>query len=763
MKKREWMRKKTAPALLLLVLGVILGGCQSKGAESEAVKQVKDYVYKVQEIEVPELEDGYTASQLLQAGGKNYAYGYAWSEDGESYQICFYELLEDGSVGQQYSFRPEENYSYNDLTGAGDGNLYCIVNHFGPSEENPEEYIDEYYFTKITMEGEKLFMIDLDDIPEIKKLHEEEGYLSVYNMILLQDKICMNCMERFCIFDEEGNFISILQGEDGNTELQQASLYPTESGKVVAVCYGESGIELAEVDMQSGSLKEKYELPGVDYGYAFYQGMGYDLYLTDDYGLYGYNLGDAEKTQIFNYLDSDFGSNLSNVIPLSEKEFLAAYYDMESGRDWIGKFMKVDPSEVKEKEVITLAMGYSDWSIRMRVLAFNKENEKYRISLQDYSALYATSEDYSAGVSRLNTDIASGNVPDIILIDNSMPADSYASKGLLEDLFPYIERDSELADEELMPNIVEAFSKDGKMYVLVPHFAIQTMVAKTSVVGGERGWTIQEALDIWEAQPEGTEFLAGMDRDSVFRSFVEMLSSEFIDTETGKCNYNSQEFVQLLEFVNRFPETLADDYYSDDYWMSYDSMWRDGRVLAATQYIGNYSSYNRTEKGNFGEKITMIGYPSESGDGTVIQPTLQLAISSKSKNKEGAWEFLRYFLLDEYQKEGYGFPITVSHLERMQKEATESPYYLDENGNKVEVEDFWYIGDEEIVIDPMTEEEAEAFTQQLYELKNVANFDEALFQIIEEEAAAYFAGQKTAQEVSEIIQSRAQIYVNENR
>ena len=41
--------------------------------------------------------------------------------------------------------------------------------------------------------------------------------------------------------------------------------------------------------------------------------------------------------------------------------------------------------------------------------------------------------------------------------------------------------------------------------------------------------------------------------------------------------------------------------------------------------------------------------------------------------------------------------------------------------------------------------------------------DEALLQIVQEEAAPFFAGQKSARDVAGIIQSRAQLYVNETR
>ena len=192
-------------------------------------------------------------------------------------------------------------------------------------------------------------------------------------------------------------------------------------------------------------------------------------------------------------------------------------------------------------------------------------------------------------------------------------------------------------------------------------------------------------------------------------------------------------------------------------------MWREGKVLALATSIGDFRGYSYTEKGTFGEKVTMIGFPSFNGEGSVIQPGQQLALSSKSKCKEGAWEFLRVFLQDEYQENIYGLPISIKCLDKLAARAMEKPYYMDENNEKVEYDDTYYISGVEIVIPPMTAQETEELKEQLYSFTQVYKFDEALFNIINEEAAPYFAGQKSVRDVAGIIQSRVQIYVNENR
>lgn len=61
----------------------------------------------------------------------------------------------------------------------------------------------------------------------------------------------------------------------------------------------------------------------------------------------------------------------------------------------------------------------------------------------------------------------------------------------------------------------------------------------------------------------------------------------------------------------------------------------------------------------------------------------------------------------------------------------------------------------------MTDEDAQRFLALLNEIDNVAIYDETVLGIIDEEASAFFAGEKTAEETASIIQSRVQLYVSE--
>lgn len=764
-------KKKLFLQGLFLLLMAGLWGCGKKSADNVPVTTAsKDYVYKTEVLENIFGQENRMVDRMVRSGDTFYAYGYEWNEETENSVFMVYQINEEGTLENEYSIPVEENTSFRNISMDDEGNIYCVINESQEvtGEADPEtgeemvDYMDTYYLTKMNLQGERLFSTNLNEIPEFKARWEEDGYFYVGDMILDKEKgIYINAMGMLGKFDLECNFREVME-ESKWEELSAANFVLLNDGRIAAYLYEDDGITLALADLEQGTLGEKYKVPGRSYEFSYYPGIGYDLYLTDSNSLYGYNIGDADKTMLMNYIDSDLDTyNVYNVVGINERQFFA-FCD---GENVPVKFTKVDPEDVKDKKQITLATVYTNWQIRQEVVKFNKSSDEYRITIIDYNSLYATDDDYMAGLNKLNTDIVSGKVPDILVVEENMPVNSYINKGLFEDLKTYINKDQEIDMNDLMPNVIEAFSTDGKLYTLIPSYYIETLVAKTSDVGEKKGWTVQEAKGLLASKPEGTQFINNITREEMLDYCMSMAGSQFIDWETGKCNFNSDEFIQMIEFIKSFPEEVDMEEFEDDYWINYDAMWREGKVITSKVGISNFNYYNYLEKGTYGEKITMIGFPAPAGDGSVIRPTFQLAISSKSPNKEGAWAFLRTFLLEEYQAgdSNYNLPISIKRLKELAEEATQRPYYIDENGNKVEYDETYYIGEVEIVISPMTKQEAEAFMDQLYSFTEVYHYDESLLNIIKEEIAPYFKGQKSAKDVVAIINSRAQIYVSENR
>ena len=748
------MKKRTAYMWLLLLIITGFCGCGKKSVgNGEPVIASKDYIYKVEDMDIFSEDQG--IDQIMRCGNQIYMYGYSWDEETEGTILSIFQLDHDGTLGEVYQLPGENNIGRSHIHIDKEGYLYCIETVYPESEEeiDPDtgelieveevEDVERRYLVKMSLQGEKIYSVCLNDIPEFQKLYEDNGFFYVNNMIVDDEKaIYLRTLGNLVQFDMEGNLVKMVDSEQN--ELRDASII------------------ILDDDLDKGTIGEKYKLPGLSYEYNFFPGVGYDLYLSNSIGIYGYNLGDSDKTLLMNYIDSDLETyGINNLVAISEREFFG-FYD---GASVPVRFTKVDPKDVKDKQQITLATVYTNWTIRQEVINFNKTNEDYRISILDYNALYGSDNDYMAGISKLNNDLVSGKVPDILIVNMSMPVESYINKGLFEDLKPYIKEDEELDLNDLMPNIIEAFSANGKLYSLVPSYYIHTLATRVSDVGDKEGWTVQEAVEILDSKPSGTQFINDVTRNDMLEYCMDMSGSQFVDWDRGVCHFDSDEFIQMLEFIKRFPKEIDYDKRDDAYWMNYDAMWREGKVLTSVVSVTDFRDYNYLTKVTYGEDITLIGFPTASGDGATINPSLQLAMSAKSENKEGVWEFLRNFLLDEYQEScsDYSLPISVKRFNEMGEEAMQRPYYMDENNNKVEYDETYYIGEIEVEVTPMTEQEVERFKENIYSFTDVYRSDENLINIINEETAPYFADQKSAKDVAAIIQSRVQIYVNENR
>ena len=93
----------------------------------------------------------------------------------------------------------------------------------------------------------------------------------------------------------------------------------------------------------------------------------------------------------------------------------------------------------------------------------------------------------------------------------------------------------------------------------------------------------------------------------------------------------------------------------------------------------------------------------------------------------------------------------------------ERPYWEDEDGNKEYYDYTYWNGDTEVIIDPLTREEVDKLYDYISKVDKTYYYDEELSNIINEEAAAFFEGQKSAKDVANIIQNRVQLYINESR
>jgi len=278
------------------------------------------------------------------------------------------------------------------------------------------------------------------------------------------------------------------------------------------------------------------------------------------------------------------------------------------------------------------------------------------------------------------------------------------------------------------------------------------------------GWTIEDLVNLVKSKPQGTEAFEYAGKESMLSMLCIYGMNQFVDWETGKCSFDSDTFVQMLEFANTMPN--ESEIVFDESAPSTPEKIQSAQLLLTNANISDVASYQMYQS-MYGEPITFIGYPTQSGTGSAITSgEVLLAMSSKSKNKEAAWEFIRGFLTSDYQNSTdiWSFPILKTALDAKFKTAMTPEYYEDENGNQVEqIKTSWGYNDFNVDIYAATQEDVDAVMKLINGVDSVYEMDNNMYSIISEESAAFFAGQKNAKEVADVIQSRIQIYVNENR
>lgn len=682
---------------------------------------------------------------------------------GETLRLGGFHILDvpEGMLGSSY---------VNAMAVGADGTLWIINRMSTYSYDVPEDFDaenDDYW--NYYVPGETQVLLCQYDAKGQQMNTVDLGTLGdVYPRDLIVDQggnIYLNTGEMIYVFDSEGTSLMELTNENWS-ELTQIS--DTEVG-LIGYNADYFTRQLRMIDLEAKDYGEVIELP---YNASnLYRGFGDYQLIYDDYGdvVYGYNMETGESEKLFSWLDCDvncdsFINYEFSVLPDGRIVALTEDYSKTPVEYEFVQLEKVDASTLPQKQELTLACMYVSQDIRNEVINFNRSHDDVRIAVQDYSE-YNTDEDYTAGLVKLNTEILSGIMPDI-LDTSGLPIDQYAAKGLLVDLWTLIDNDAELSREDLMTHLFDVMSTNGKLYQITDFFTIRTAVGNADVIGDRSGWTLDEMLEVKATMPENsTIFGDGDTKYGILSSCIGRSIAGFINWEENTCSFDSQEFIDLLNFANSFPAEF--DWNNYDYESSEGtySRFRNGRQLLLDAYISDFQ-YMQVLSAMVGGNPAYVGYPSATGNGSAFGlGDASLAISTACERTDLAWSFVRTFLTEDYQSTDYiwSFPTNRHSFETLVEREMTPQYETDpETGEQVEVSNgTWAWDDLEIEVYSMTQEDYDKF-MQLYEACNsIYSSNDTVYALILEEVAAFFDGQKTAEETAKIIQDRVSLYVME--
>lgn len=503
----------------------------------------------------------------------------------------------------------------------------------------------------------------------------------------------------------------------------------------------------------------------------------YAYFYTRNGSIYGERKDTGKTEKVVDWMSCDVDSNSissDNIAFLSDGRIAAVLSDYNrqdgSRQQQVVVLTRVDASSVKQKTELTLACYGLDYNLRSQIVKFNKNNSEYRIVVKDYSEL--SSGDGADGLTKLNTEIISGNVPDLMMT-NQLPLAQYAAKGLLEDLWSYIDADPEYSRDALMLQPINAAQTDGHLYQMPIDFGVVTAIGLNKVVGGYTSWTLADVNDALSKLPEGaTVFNKYYTQAEMLQYCVAMNAANFMNWQDGTCNFDSDEFRALLEFVKPLPADY--DWQSDDedYESDYSRV-RNGKQLLYPTSISDFDNLYYTFAA-LNNDAAFIGFPREDGSsGNCFTSQVSLAITTACKDKSAAWSFIRSTLSDDYQTNMWSFPIVKSAFEAQAAKAMEQEYetdadgnqILDENGNPIPISTGGMsYGDEPMIeLYAVTQEQYDAVMDVINTTTSYLDYDTNVLDTISQEAAAYFSGDKTVEEVSKLIQNRVSLYMQEQK
>lgn len=785
MKTNNITRITAFTAALALICGNAASCGSKKTSESSTAKELLQNSYKAEELDCSTNFSQVSGAVYSPESKKVYI---AASKENEKSSKLFITDLEFAEFNEVDLGLEEGSESFFRTAAGQDGSAYVVaaINDYGdfevPDFDDPdfdyekfdfdameEARVTTYTFYHIDAEGNILTN------SEIKDINDYAGDDTYFDNIIPFGK------DKFLLTFSGENSKGVAVDADGKV-IDEADISAfnwvmggsdTTEGKTVLCGYTAKGIKLKYMD--TDALKpdgNEIELKdnALNSIMSIIKGNGdYIIYADTESGLYGIK-NDGSSDEIINWTDSDVNTNYGRcLIPLDNGEFVI--YNPEDNA--FLRMTKRDSSEFENTKVITLAMLFDDGTVSESVKKFNKSHDDIRIKTVNYEKYNQYDEEegkmLNSADKQLKMDIISGKAPDMVAAYNNSLTLSLAGKDVFADLGTFLDSDSDLSRDDILPNVLEASSINGKILSLPSYFTVSTMAVKTKFFDKEN-WTFEDLKKTYEKMPENTELLEYTTRLNAFYT----LRSAFgncIDYEKGTCNFNTNEFKDVLEFCMQFKDDdeLMDWYNSaseeeiNDFFNDSQTQFKDEKALIYDLFMSDFRDYKVAKQGMFNDDITLVGTPSTDGTGAKLGLSNNFSILESSANKQECWNFIKEFFTEEsYENEGYGFPTLKSAFDKKVENASKPRTYTDEDGDVHVIDDSIYINGKEIKVDPLTDDEKKYIVDYV---KNIKSTDlvitDEVEDIINECIKSYFKKEKSVDETIELINSKVSILLSE--
>lgn len=452
----------------------------------------------------------------------------------------------------------------------------------------------------------------------------------------------------------------------------------------------------------------------------------YDCLVVGQTALFGWNIGENTATQIISF--DTYGlvaSNISAFACVGNGIFVGSTWksgELEDRLFWL------EPSDGIEEAASEKTLRIAGLS-RPMVLAsaisdFKALHPEYIVEYIDYAELYG-----DQASQRLQIDLIQGNAPDLLFV-NGLPFEAYANRGILENLYEWIDADDSVNRDDFTDNLMkELESADHNLYRIPQSYSIVTTAGTQAVAGSRTEWTYKAINDELANNKKILSAFYGEPRESLALTLPLYMIHTLVDYEKAESNFNSDEAISFLRFLNNVQPHIQIQYKAEN---EMDAL-RNGEIIFAQLMILSPEMFAETDD-SFNGELLYLGYPDAAGGSFYLN--LPMSIPTMAEEKYGAWEFMKMMFSSEYY-------------------ATRGGWIPLQSGFVTSLENARANG--------VSEESTKKLEKIQKDICSLAYYDEMVSEILEDETSYMFAGAKTVEETAEQIDKRVQLYLTEQR
>lgn len=556
------------------------------------------------------------------------------------------------------------------------------------------------------------------------------------------------CAE-FYLFDRDGE---ILLEYEGTREQQLVEPLRTPDGELILPVYDsvEKCYEFLWADAAEGELRPLAQMKTfIPYIRQMYGMLGDDIYYRSDEGaeegIVRWNIKSGRQVQVLGFQTAGIGMNFQTMLVLREGQTpvlcLSRYKNGEGTKEWLTELAEQRPADDGSIRVA----GFTGYDRRVAECAVQAslETPDFRYEYEDASAQEARD--------RILIELSQGKGPDILFVT---PEDLYMleEKGLLLDLGELIPLDIR---EELLPGALEIGTVDGRL-MGVPVGVLADTLAVDGDTWTEDTWRLEDVIGLMdEGKLTGAirplpNFLMGKYTEPTLTvlSLVKysLADSFLIDWESGKCHFDDERFIRLLELTGT---DLSGVPTETDIWLNEgtDILW--GYFMYGANFL-DFFAHMEAEDGR------IIGYPTEGACGSYLMADGGgvLVVNANITQTEAVSSFLEILLGEELQSKINWTGLSARKL------SPEDYIVEDEFGVLKYVSDSKYSPEVPVFQDGTTSlHQARAFLENCVALPRSYS---QITKILAEELDAMYAEGKSPETAAKIINSRVQLYLDES-